>query len=53
MEIASESLVRYASGVISNLSILEHVHKKKKWHVIRKTLTLFLQMSLLKVDSAL
>ena len=48
MEIAPDSLVRKTSVVISNLSILEHVHKRKGARYA-KSQPLFLQMSLHKV----
>ena len=50
MEIAPDSLVRQAGGVISKPSVLEHMHKRK---IARHALSqlLFLQMITLELDS--
>ena len=49
MEITPDSLVRSASGVISKLSVLEHVHTRKMaCHA--KFPFLYLQKGMLKVE---
>ena len=52
MEIAPDSLVCLASGIISKPSISEHMHKEKLARHAKTQSLLFLQMSLLEVDSA-
>ena len=52
LEIAPDSHVRKACGVISNPLILEHVQHKRKIACHAETQPLFLQMSLPKVDFA-
>ena len=47
-----DSLVREASGVIFKLSVLEHVVHKTKMACHGKSQLLYLQMIMLKVDSA-
>ena len=51
IEIAPDSLVRLANGVISKSFHLEHV-QKRKMACHAKFQILYLQMSMLKVDSA-